>query len=148
MPTMQEDLASWSGTEPTPIRLSDPMRSADKPQSLSDARPIPRTADARSPSRFSRDRAAGATTQKNCTLSYGLRARRPEPLRRGLNPRYACAVRSNLISGSKPPREERPLCRPGATISDFHASRCGKRMRTYSEDVERRLERPGARLAG
>ena len=127
-----EDQAKVSYPPLTPMRLSDPMRSADKPQSLSDARPIPRTADARSPSRFSRDRVAGATTQKNCTLS--------------------CGLRGDAAGAAPPwPQSKVRLCRPikltlgientkgrttsvpaNATIPDFHASRCAKRMKIHT----------------
>ena len=73
----------------------------------------------------SQDKAAGATNQKTGTLSYGLRARRPKPPRRGDNPKYAWAIRSNSSSGSKHQgvsdlfagrRHNRP----------FHPSRCAQ----------------------
>src|SRR5208337_5144357 len=82
--------------------------------------------DATSPSRApSQDKAAGATTQKTGTLSYGLRARRPKPPRLGDNPKSTWAVRSNSPSGSKH-QGVNELHAGQPLRSAFHPSRCAK----------------------
>jgi len=123
----QKALRRGRKTAPTPIEPCGRTQSAGRPRS-----PYSCTVQSRASSMQrlhrapSQDKAAGATTQKTGALSYGLRARRPNPPRPWRQSKVRLGHPIKLILGLETPRGKRPLHRPPAQIARFIHQGCAQ----------------------
>src|SRR5208283_1815524 len=112
MPTAPEGPASWSQTVPTPIEPCGRTPSAGRPQSPSDARPIPRIDDATSPSRSlarQGDRRDDPEKRYSLLRAPGATAETVAPWRQS---KVRLGHPIKLTLGIQSPRVQRPPCRP------------------------------------